>query len=380
MDKSLNRIHFLDIMRGFAVVVMVMGHSIDSVLSPEARATEAFRWYDMFRGFTAPMFLFVAGYAFMVATARRWEDYRAFGKPVLKRLSRVALLFVIGYALHFPFFSLTKILTNASSSDLAQLFQVDILHCVAAGLLILHIVLLLTPSLRAFAHTMTVLAAGIALASPFIWSIDFAPLVSPALSPYFNQTQLSMFPVFPYAAYLFSGVVVGYYFLEARRTEQETVFIKRILALAICAIVLAFVFDRAPVSLYPEYDFWKTSPNLFVIRIGIVMLITLAFYYIRRLPEPLERSLVRLGQASLMVYALHLVIVYGSSMNKGLYQLIGQTLQAHYAVATGVFVLGLMIAVVFGWNYLRSRHFIPTRIIQVGLVSSLLYIFVSRPW
>ena len=380
MDKQLNRIHFLDIMRGFAVVVMVMGHSIDSVLSPEARATVAFRWYDIFRGFTAPMFLFVAGYAFTVATAKRWDDYRKMGRPVVKRLSKVAVLFVVGYALHFPFFSLNKILSGMSAQELSQFLQVDILHCVAASLLTLQIMLLLTPSPRAFILTMMALVAGITLLSPIVWRVDFAPIVSPVLSPYVNQTQLSMFPLFPYAAYLFSGVVVGYYFLESRRAGQETVFVKRTLALAVCAIVLAFIFDRAPLTLYPKHDFWKTSPNLFAIRIGIVMLLTLAFYFIRRLPDPLERSLIRLGQASLMVYAIHLVIVYGSAANKGLAQLVGQTLEAHYAVFTGLAVLACMIGIVYLWHYLRTHHFVPARLIQAGVAGTLLYTFVSRPW
>ena len=209
MDIPLKRIHFLDVMRGFAVVVMVMGHSIDAVLSRELRATEWFRLYDAFRGFTAPTFLFVSGFAYAVATLKRWEDFRAFSAPLFKRLRRIGVLFLIGYALHFPYFSFGKILHEAKPEQIAQMLQADVLHCVAASLLILHGAIFLAPTRRVFAFIVASVAGVIVLTSPIVWNIDFAPIVSPVLSPYFNQTQLSIFPLFPFAAFLFAGVVVG---------------------------------------------------------------------------------------------------------------------------------------------------------------------------
>ncbi|HEX9657236.1 MAG TPA: heparan-alpha-glucosaminide N-acetyltransferase domain-containing protein, partial [Bacteroidota bacterium] len=93
------RIEFLDFMRGFAVMVMVIGHSVDSVLSAEARTTDFFGIYDFIRGFTAPLFLFVAGFSFLVATEKRWNEYQSFTHPLRKRLRKMLLLLVIGYAL-----------------------------------------------------------------------------------------------------------------------------------------------------------------------------------------------------------------------------------------------------------------------------------------
>ena len=160
MQKS-NRILFLDFMRGFAVIFMVMGHSIDSVLSVHIRTSQGFILYDAIRGFTAPIFLFVSGYAYIVATERKWNEYRTFSVAAKKRLAKIVLLFVIGYALHSPYFSLNKILTHSGPQEYAQFFQVDVLHCVAASLLMLQLLLFVSPSRKVFAGL--VLAVGTAL-------------------------------------------------------------------------------------------------------------------------------------------------------------------------------------------------------------------------
>ena len=59
------------------------------------------------------------------------------------------------------------------------------------------------------------------LAAPFFWSIDFAPLVSPFFSPISIGNRLSIFPLFPFAAFLFAGVVAGHFYLEARESIES---------------------------------------------------------------------------------------------------------------------------------------------------------------
>jgi len=379
MDSS-HRIHFLDYLRGFAVVVMVVGHSIDSVLSMDARATEIFRLYDAVRGFTAPIFLFVAGYAFIVATRKRWNEFVVLGRPVLRRVTKMFLLLLLGYVLHFPFFSFAKLVHDTGPGEYAQFFQVDVLHCLAVSILLLQVVILLARTPGRFVVTTLIMTIVLMMASPLVWSVDLASVVSPFLSPYFNQQQVSIFPLFPYAGFLFSGVVVGHLFLAARREGRERVMILRMVIAGVAAIVCGIVFDVLPATFYPPHDYWKTSPNFFLIRIGAVLLVTGGFALLRSLPDVVERHLVTLGQASLMVYAVHLILVYGSSANDGLAQIVGQTLAYHQAFVVGALVLFLMIALVHGWNYLRTHHYVPSRVVQAGFASSLLYLFFTKPW
>jgi uncharacterized membrane protein len=380
MHDPHQRIPFLDYLRGFAVIVMVVGHSIDSVLSMEARSTEMFRLYDAVRGFTAPIFLFVAGYAFIVATEKRWEEFLSPGRPLLKRVTKMLLLLLLGYALHFPFFSFSKLVHDTSPGEYAQLFQVDVLHCLSVSILLMQGVVLLARTPRVFARSMIVLTTSLVLVTPFLWMVDMAQFVTPALAPYFNQQQVTIFPLFPYAAFLFAGAIVGHVYLAARREGRDRILLRRLLLVGVGAVVCGLVLDVLPVTVYPPHDYWKASPNFFLVRIGAVLLVVAGVAFLRNLPPLIERHLVTLGQASLLVYAVHLVLVYGSPANDGLTQVVGRSLGADQSLIVGMLVLLLMLALVYGWNYLRSHYSIPARLVQAGFASSLLYLFFTKPW
>ncbi len=380
MSMCAHRIKFLDIMRGFAVVLMVMGHSIDSVLSLEVRTSELFRLYDAVRGFTAPLFLFVAGYAFMVATERRWAEFHTLGRPVLKRMSKILLLLVLGYALHFPFFSFAKILHHATPEEYAQFFQVDVLHCLTASMLMLQIGVFCTRSPRTFAIRVLAVATGIVIATPLVWQVNFAPLLSPFLAPYFNGLVLTIFPIFPYAGFFFFGTGIGYFFLEAQREGMERRFFRRLIAYALLAATAGLLFDALPWEVYPPHDFWRCSPDYFMIRLGVVVVITAGFFYLQRIPSLVSNILVTLGQASLLVYITHLLVVYGSAANEGLMQKIGQDLPYPEAFAVGLAVLLAMTALVYLWNYIRGHYLLLLRFAQAAAASTLLFYFFTKPW
>lgn len=367
-------------MRGFAVIVMVVGHSIDAVLSPASRTTELFRIYDIMRGFTAPMFLFVSGFAFTVVVMRRWHDHVRFGAPARKRFAKMLLLLALGYALHFPFFSLNKLLYHMRPQDYAQMFQVDILHCLAVSIMALQLLVVLTRTPQRFAVVAGSVATLLVIAAPLVWGRDLSGVVTPFLAPYVNQSVPSIFPLFPFAAYLFTGAAAGALYALARQQGEEHLLLRKLLLGGIAAGLAGLVLELIPVTLYPPHDFWKTNPVMFLFRIGIVAAVTAGFFHIRRLPALLARNLVVLGQASLVVYALHLILVYGSVVNLGLYQLIGQQLGTAGAVAVAAGVLVLMTTTVHVRNILREHHLQHLQVFQAGVTSTLLYFFLTKPW
>jgi acyltransferase len=380
MQLQTNRVQPLDFMRGFAVIVMVMGHSMDSVLSQGSRTADLFRLYDAARGFTAPLFLFISGFAFAVVTLRKWEAFVAFGVPARRRLGKMVMLLGLGYALHFPFFSLNKLLHDTRPAEYAMMFQVDVLHCLAVGLIALQLFVVLARTPRRFIGLTTGAAAVIILASPLIWLVDLSSAVTPFFAPYFNQQVPSIFPFFPFAAYLFTGGVVGMLYMKAREAKSEHLLLRNMFRIGIAVSLVGLVLELQPFDIYPPYDFWKTSPNFFLIRIGIIAVFTSAFFSVRHLPPLVADNLVILGQASLVVYAVHLVLVYGSAANAGLMQIIGQRLHPLEALATAVGVLMVMITLVHVRNTLREHHYYPLRLAQAGFTCTLLYFFLTKPY
>lgn len=71
--------------------------------------------------------------------------------------------------------------------------------------------------------------------------------------------------------------------------------------------------DAQPRQLYPVYDYWHTSPNFFLIRVGMLLLILTASYAWCRwgFGQLGFSPLILLGQASLLVYWVHIEFVYG---------------------------------------------------------------------
>lgn len=97
----------------------------------------------------------------------------------------------------------------------------------------------------------------------------------------------------------------------ARAREEKSVMILGA-AGAMC-FGMGWLFDSVPVRMYPVYDFWHTSPNFFLMRAGVVMIIVLASYvWCRWGAGQLGFSpLIKMGQASLLVYWVHIEFVYG---------------------------------------------------------------------
>ena len=71
--------------------------------------------------------------------------------------------------------------------------------------------------------------------------------------------------------------------------------------------------DALPVRLYAVHDFWHTSPNFFMVRVGVVLVILLLSYLWCRwgAGEWGFSPLIELGKCSLLVYWVHIEFVYG---------------------------------------------------------------------
>jgi hypothetical protein len=71
--------------------------------------------------------------------------------------------------------------------------------------------------------------------------------------------------------------------------------------------------DAQPRQLYAVYDFWHTSPNFFLIRVGLLLIILCASYTWCRWGAAQWgfSPLIQLGQTSLLVYWVHIEFVYG---------------------------------------------------------------------
>ena len=125
--------------------------------------------------------------------------------------------------------------------------------------------------------------------------------------------QSGLFPVFPWTGFAFAGLAVGFILQsEWARTVEARAFVSMGVAGA-ALIEFARWLDAEPRQLYAAPDYWRTSPSFFLIRVGMLLVILSASYAWCRWGAAQWgfSPLIQLGQASLLVYWVHLEFVYG---------------------------------------------------------------------
>ncbi|MBI4464302.1 MAG: DUF1624 domain-containing protein [Acidobacteria bacterium] len=312
MSSSSKRLYFLDLFRGVFALIMLQGHTFRALLDSAAKEGAAYRYHELIHNLPGPAFLFASGVAFSMATLAYWENYREWGTRLRTRLLRWLALLAIGYLLHLTYFSLDRTLSESTSQQILFLFSLDILHCIALSSLFLQLLVILLPSREWFFRAIVALTIVVAVATPVIW--DVAGQLPFWLGTGFSDRWGSTFPLFPYAGFAWAGAVWGYLHVAARQKGIENRFLQktRRFSIWLCLASLVVTFLPLP-ALYS--DFWETGPTFFFLRVGVLAWLLVGFRRAEPRVAPYFGAVVLLGRESLLVYAVHLVILYGSAIN-----------------------------------------------------------------
>ncbi len=375
------RVEFIDLLKGWAVIVMIETHVVNATLTSSILDSDGFQWIKFINGLVAPSFLFSSGMAYAVTTRRKIEDYLAFGKPLFKQLSRLLLIVFIAYMLHLPEFSYSKLAQGITEKQWLVFLQVDVLQCIAVSLLFMQCLLLVAKSERRLFGTLTVLTIAILLATPLMWGIEFLGLVPAPIAAYLNGVHYSLFPLFPWSVFLFAGAVCGFHFMSARASDGETVhFMKRLVAAGATLFVGSFLLHPVASTVYPTYDYWRFSPSFVLLRLGLVIILLCGlFLYERHNPLSKNSVVTLLGRESLLVYTGHLLLIYGDFGPFNFRKVVNHAYGYSEAFVTSVVLLLLMYALAFFWtNTKRNSPRLKTAV-NVGLVLTLVLVFFFGP-
>ena len=368
---------------------MLEGHVLREVLAPQFRQTTAFTLHELFHGITAPGFLFGAGFTFAIATQRKWDQLLLWNRAFWRRIWRMIVLIAIGYALHLPFLSLQKTLSSPTQLQWQQLWGFDALQCIALTLLLLRLVFVLLKNERLFLAAAAIgLLASVYLA-PFAWQPHWNDSLPLALSGALNGLSGSIFPLFPYAGFVFAGVLVSWIFLRATQNETDDILMKRFALIGAVLMAVGFFLETIPFSVYPPYNFWLVSPNYFWTKLGFLLLLLAALWFfeetllVQRKPHIfMPRWLTTLGVESLFVYILHLIVLYGWVVNARL------SLRAFWSGSLGVveslllfFFLALVCALsALLWRYFKKHHPVLMRGMYWWMGISVTFSFLMNPY
>lgn len=350
------RIAYIDWMRGLACVLMFQTHCYDSWLGPAARKASFFRWSQLVGTLPAPLFLFLAGVSFALVTNRMRQKGVSRSHVAMTTIRRGAEIFGLGLLFRVQEFALGY--PNAPWTDL---LRVDVLNVIGASMMLMGVVCLLANKRLASGLLAAGGAAGIAMMTPLLWTIW-----QPRWMPWFVESYVNgchnlgapqpwLFPLFPWAAFAFAGLAVGFVLLSDWSRAHETRTMLMVGGAGAICFGLGWLFDALPVKLYSVYDFWHTSPNFFLMRVGVIMAIVFASYAWCRWGAGQRgfSPLIQMGQASLLIYWVHIEFVYGrfSILTKR-----GQSIESASLGLLTIFLAMTMLAVWRGRTKGRGRE------------------------
>jgi uncharacterized membrane protein len=330
----LKRFGYIDWMRGFACVVMFQTHCYNSWLSPDAKRSGLYAWSQLGGTLPAPLFIFLAGISFALVTEKlrdRGTDRTAIATQTILRGAEIFGLGIL--------FRIQEYILGFGVAPWTDLFRVDILNMLGISMMLMGLLCWFTGR-RSYAVTPTeptranivarmrtrsiaaaiAAATAVALATPLIWNRRFSRMPW-ELETYFNgvhtfkSPQPWLFPMFPWVAFAFAGLAVGFFLFSDFAKQRQTAAFLSIGGAGVAACLLSIAFDLSPIHLYDSaiYDYWHTSPNFLLMRCGILLIILfLCFAWCRwGLAERGFSPIIQLGQTSLLVYWVHIEFVYG---------------------------------------------------------------------
>ena len=299
------RYGWMDWLRGLMVLLMIQGHALDAWLAPDAEASRYAEFVRVYlNAMPSRLFLFLLGMAVTI----RLERGDLAGSTAVKLapiVRRGLALLAIAYLFRFQQLAMR----GFSDWDLGR---VDILNCLAATMLLIALLLAPLPARLRPWLALLVAAAFFAL-GPVLGTRNVSTALPEALTAYVGGTRpMAWFPLFPWAGWGFLGAAAGRLWMWATESPART---RRLYAAALLGglplAAAGLVLERVAPWQYPseiESDMGVARTALYLGLIGITCALAGLLSNDR---GALSSLLIRLGRASLVIYWVHIELIYG---------------------------------------------------------------------
>jgi hypothetical protein len=317
----------------------------------------------MFHGSTAPGFLFASG--FVAGLPRSPLSWRA----TERRARRLLFVLLVGYFLHLPYLSFWKTIGGSSLEEQRSMFSCDALHLIAVTqLLVLGLQWLAG---RHWTRVAALIAVLVIASTPLVWSSGVWTRLHPALGAYLDP--LSRFPIFPFSAFVLAGTLAGATLGRAEPRVRHRRALRAGAILIALGLVLAWL-------LAGRVEYWGPSPAYSFVRLGGLVLLMRGVEIAAAAALPGIRALALLGHETLLVYVLHLFLLFGGVLGTSPLALLAGRLGVLGASGVVVAMLPMLLAAAWAWRSAKHRAPHEAQLALAFVTIAFFFEFLIRPW
>jgi len=366
------RLMFIDMARSIAILLMLEGHFIGLALQDSFRDDNNpvyFSW-NFVRGFTAPMFFTVTGVVFVYLLTNYSEAGFFKNRRVKKGFSRSFELIFWGYMLQFNLQQLPGYLRGEFSEWTAAF---HVLQSIGVGITCLLLIFGLFKLIGKGWLSLYYFVAGTALFAfyPYLKGLPEGVYVLNDLPQVFQNMVKgpnSVFPIVPWVAFTLYGGMVGALLNRFHAHVKKFWFPLTFMGLGLVLNIFGYYIftgidelskilkiDENPDFIKNAWLYGRLGQVL--IAIGILMFIEKYFH--------IKNSLfIRVGQNTLPIYVVHVVILYSGIFGIGLNKIINHNLNPWEAIGSAALFITFFVLFV---KYLEPIEKV------YGKIMSLLY-------
>ena len=334
MQKT--RLYFIDIARSIAILLMLEGHFVDNGLMDVYRDTnnDIYNAWLFVRGFTSPIFLTITGivFTYLLIGNNHLEYFK--NNRIKKGYKRVVELLFWGYVV--------------------QVYAFHVLQCIGIGILSILILYGIYKAVKIIPLWVYFFFAGTIIFSSYIvissWPKEY---YWPESAPIFIQNMFhgkySIFPILPRMGYTMYGAMIGVILYTYKSKVKEWSFILSVFLIG--AFLYFFLKDVLliidGIFAHPIYHLYKV--DWLYECLGMVLIILSILIALEKFIGELKPNLfLKIGQNTLTIYILHMVLLYGSITGFGINRVIHKNLTPWQIVpATICFILFFVILIYY---------------------------------
>jgi uncharacterized membrane protein len=289
-------------MRGVAAVIMLQGHTFHSFTRSDLRGAGPYVISQFFGGLGPAIFLFLTGITFAFILDRAERQALPMRDRLIAALKRSRYLLILAVL-----FRVQLWVFGWPGSPWTDLFKVDVLNLMALTLLVLSPLALVSRQQRI--RWAAIGGAAVTALAPVVSATDWTWLPE-GVRNYFVPSY-SFFAFFPWAAFIAFGVAAGS-ILRSITHEQVNRVMQWSAIVGFGLVLAGEYFSNLPYSLYSRTEFWLDSPGLVVIKLGVLLVVlAIAYLWAEHVVKDKWSWVKQLGTTSLLVYWVHIEIVYG---------------------------------------------------------------------